>query len=140
MCISRSSALATRFPDLIRSAWPASAHTSALQRHDHPLVPLLRPSTAVATAVHGTSTLRAGSSHDRSVQPPSPACTAATPWPSPGRWLERAPPVPGVNWYGARRHGDPLGTAPVADPGHLRSSTAWRCAVPWPPPADGGSN
>src|SRR6516162_10452746 len=35
MSISPSPALATRFQDLIPPAWPASAHTSAVQHHDY---------------------------------------------------------------------------------------------------------
>src|SRR5262245_1519573 len=103
MLFSRSSTLATHLQDLIPPAWPASEHISAVPRYDHPLAPLLRPSAAVATAVRGTSILLAGSSPDRCVQPPAPACTAATPWPNYSPWLHRAQPVLGASWYEASR-------------------------------------
>src|SRR5262249_51719764 len=124
--------------DLSLSAWPASEHTSAMPRHAHPLVPLLRPSAAVATAGRGTATPRAASTRDRSNPPPSRACRAATPWLSHYPWLERAQPALGVNCYGARRNCDTPGTASVAGRVPLRFYTAWRCAVQWPRPADAG--
>src|SRR5262249_20254309 len=57
MFISWSSALEIHFQALILSAWPTSAHTSALQRHAPQLAPWLRPSAAVAKAARGTSIL-----------------------------------------------------------------------------------
>jgi hypothetical protein len=53
MFLSRSSTLATRLPDLIPPAWPASEHTSAAQLHAHQPVPLLKPSAAGATVAPG---------------------------------------------------------------------------------------
>src|SRR5262245_34553172 len=73
-------------PALLASIW-AHVHRSTPRLSTAPLVP---PSAAAATAARGTGAPLSTSTHDPSSQPPSLACTAATPWPSPTHWWAEA--------------------------------------------------
>src|SRR5262249_10632721 len=55
---------------------------------------LLTPPLAAAMAARGTGALRAASTRDPSVRPPSRACRAATSWRSPCPWSGQAAPNP----------------------------------------------
>src|SRR4029434_4958154 len=75
-----------RFHPFVSPRWPASEHTAAAYFHAHRASPLLKPSVAGATELPATRARLGGSIHVPSIPPPSPACTAPTPWQSPGRW------------------------------------------------------
>src|SRR5215470_16961737 len=124
MSISRLSALETRFQPLVSPRWPASEHTAAVSCQDHPGVLLLRPSAAGATAVPETSTLLSASRRGQSIPPPSPAYTAATPWPSRYHWWPQEPATADASWSGAGRNCRTLDTHSTAGVSHPRPDRA----------------
>jgi hypothetical protein len=81
--ISRSSARATGFQDLVPPCCPAWAHKSGVELDEHQPTPLFILSVAGATAAPERVTRRAATTHGRLIPLPSPVYTAATPWPSP---------------------------------------------------------
>ena len=70
--ISRSSTRETRVQDLIPPASPAAEHTSAIQRHEPSLAPLLRPSAAGTTAVPDSAIPHAATTYGPSRRLPLP--------------------------------------------------------------------
>jgi hypothetical protein len=141
--MSWSFALETRVQDLPWPPWPVSAHTSAVQPHVRHRVPLLRPSAVGATAARDTRAPLASSTRDRSIPPPSRACTVATSWLSHSRELQRAQPDPNqvTTPIGTRFSADQ--TITVLDPRHplcgrtlplvalTHHSQLGRCCVVW---------
>src|SRR5215813_14903943 len=98
---------------------------------------LLTPPLAAAMVAHGTGALRAASTRDPSVRPPSRACRAATPSLSHGRrWVEVSVGA-GVSWHGATRSCDRPGTGSTDPASLLRPGTACSPGARSPPPADG---
>src|SRR5215467_3588674 len=75
---------------------------------------LLTPLLAAAMAARGTGALRAASTRDPSVRPPSRACRAATSWRSPCPWSGQAAARVGANWYAADKSCGTFGTGRAA--------------------------
>src|SRR5262249_52438369 len=67
---------------------------------------LLTDPRAEAMAARGRAAPRTASTHDRSVQPPSPVYTAATAWRSPSRWSVEAPPEAHASSHAAGKNCD----------------------------------
>src|SRR5215475_12989651 len=76
-----------------------------------------QPATALAaaaTVARETATPHAASIPPPSGPPPSPACTATTPWLNPNRWSGPVVAVAGVNWHEASRSCSSNGTRTAA--------------------------
>src|SRR5262249_43553093 len=79
---------------------------------------LLTPPLAAAMAARGTGALRAASTRDPSVRPPSRACRAATSWRSPCPWSGQAAANPNQITTPIGHRFSPEQTITVLDPRH----------------------
>ena len=82
-----------------RTSPPQAPSLAASHHHG-----LLTPPLAAAMAACGRAVPRAESTHDRSVQRPSPASVAASAWPSRGRGWAQAGAEVGVSWREVNRN------------------------------------
>src|SRR6266498_2944739 len=80
VCISQSSAFASRLQALDSLSFPVPRRTCPAQLHAYHCAQFLLALEAAATAARGTTTPRVVSTPDRSGRPPWPGDTAATAW------------------------------------------------------------
>src|SRR5215510_802991 len=134
--ISRSSTLASSFLGPLATLVSDRKHTKLVLPHDRHPPPLFTQPEAAATAAPETGALHAASRHGRSLPPPSPGYTAATPWPSHHWWLRQRAGAD-ASWRGAPQSCGTSGTTPADPAGPLRLGTGCSRDVP-PRPRAGG--
>src|SRR5262249_6205827 len=116
---------------------PVRQHTKRVLPHDrHPHSLLTRPEVA-ATVAPATAAPLCASTRERSGQPPSPVCPAATPWPTRCHGWGSAQPETGVRRPAARQRCDTPGGAPADTVSGLRPGRAYGPDAS-PPPRVGG--